>query len=254
MKLFIEEVFNITRGLPRAIRATLEACLDTEKAFGTMDAYQIQENFMKNGVVHQKLMKEALVPINLPVSTHPFFFVFNDIIQQAVLGQSIPKNQTVNIQTMKIPILRLVDFFNFSIEDAPDNCIHVLLSKNDIWNITQTTSSLKIQIWLQMISTVSVSCYFHFIHKKNRLTGSLSQTGLISPDILLDGSLTEALFQRIQSLVQSQSNPTISFVFVLFFPPLSSLIFLFAQSFLSFHTHTFRNSFTTFGEDTWKIN
>ena len=63
MKLFIEEVFNITRGLPRAIRATLEACLDTEKAFGTMDAYQIQENFMKNGVVHQKLMKEALIPI-----------------------------------------------------------------------------------------------------------------------------------------------------------------------------------------------
>ena len=76
MKLFIEEVFNITRGLPRAIRATLEACLDTEKAFGTMDAYQIQENFMKNGVVHQKLMKEALVPINLPASTHPLFVCF----------------------------------------------------------------------------------------------------------------------------------------------------------------------------------
>ena len=139
---------------------------------------------------------------------------------------------------MKIPILLLVDFFNFSIEDAPNNCIHVLLSKNDIWNITQTTSSLKIQIWLQMISTVSVSCYFHFIHKKNRLTCSLSQTGLISPDILLDGSLTEALFQRIQSLVQSQSNPTISFV--LFFPlPLSSLIFSFCSIFFFLFTHTY---------------
>ena len=158
---------------------------------------------------------------------------------------------------MTIPILRLVDFFNFSIEDAPNNCFHVLLSKNDIWNITQTTSSPKIQIWLQMISTISVSC---FIHKKQTDSHcSLSQTGLISPDILLDVSLTEALFQRIQSLVQSQSNPTISF-FLFFFPSLlSPLSFSFCSIFSFFshthtHTHTFRNSFTTFGEDTWKIN
>ena len=244
------------RGLPRAIRATLEACLDTEKAFGTMDAYQIQENFMKNGVVHQKLMKEALIPILSTCINTSIFRCFQWYHSTGSFGTTNSQKSNCEHPNNEDPNSSLGWLFSISQLKMLQTTVSMFFSPRMIFGTSHKQHHhprfrfgfkwFQLFLWVVIFISFTKKTDSHVLF--HRLVSFHLTYFLMVPWL-------RHFFNEFNLLFRvNQIQPSVLFLF--FFPSLlSPLSFSFCSIFSFFsHTHTFRNSFTTFGEDTWKIN